>query len=624
MRYDFIGHLCAYLCDDCREDLSDVTIRLYRLTDPAQASERAGARAKDTFTILSSDQVDAKADHLIAEGETDDDGRFTISLSGEQQDYNGEAFEIDVRLTSAPGQDAEVAPVQFSITTLQPRWRKGDDGAVAALEYCIPYRFWCAVRERLNAWVLCGRVVHCETGQPLGKGLTVRAFDRDWIQDDPLGSATTDADGRFRIYYAPAAFQEGTFLDVELVGGPDLYFHVNSALGTPLLREDPSRGRDADRENAGPCFCVELCAEDRPEDPPEGEPYPAFHSIGNVLYETEMDSAPAGTGRTLSGNRAFYATLRLNGVGAKTFDGGPMEYKFQSRALDASGTPTGPWTDIEASQIAKTVIGTWERFDPDFPGDPTPIKSERYIIGAAAGPNERAAPLVDGWVQVPQESNVFAPSGHFEPNGNLIRLDSRTLQAFTPIDLTGLEAGNSVTSTGAPLGQNRHFALRMRIRRRADGATPPGPSSVSGECQHIAIHNQRYDNITYHPSWAGRTESNVLGVGMLDIQQLATDGCAEVADALDVEFTAAHPNLGAVSIRMEGPGGPYAFDVPAASSPGDRFGVTSTFRDTDGDVVPVGDLTPCAYIVSIAVQILLTTGDSVPDNLNDRIAFCKA
>jgi len=262
MRYDFIGHLCAYLCDDCREDLSDVTIRLYRLTNPAEASERAGARAKDTFTILSSPQVDAKADHLIAEGETDDDGRFTIFLSGEQQDYNGEAFEIDVRLASAPGQDAEVAPVQFSITTLQPRWRKGDDGAVAALEYCIPYRFWCAVRERLDAWVLCGRVVHCETGQSLGKGLTIRAFDRDWIQDDPLGSATTDANGRFRIHYAPAAFQEGTFLDVELVGGPDLYFHVNSAPGTTLLREDPSRGRDPDRENVGPCFCVELCAED--------------------------------------------------------------------------------------------------------------------------------------------------------------------------------------------------------------------------------------------------------------------------------------------------------------------------------------------------------------------------
>jgi hypothetical protein len=624
MRYDFRGYLCAYLCDDCREDLSGVLVRLYRPESEAIATERAGARAKDTFAILSSDQVDAKASRLIAEGKTDTRGRFTVTMSGDQQDYDGEAFEIDVRVSSAPGQDGDVEPVQFSITVLQPRWRKGDNGAVAAWEYCLPHRFWCAVRERLDAWVICGQVLHCETGEPLGKGLTVRAFDRDWIQDDPLGSATTDGSGRFRIYYAPPAFKEGTFIDVELFGGPDIYFYVDSSLGTPLLREDPSRGRDSDRENAGPCFCVEICVEGGPEDTPDDEPYPAFHSIGNYLYETEIDSAPAGTGRTLSGDRAFYATLRLNGVGAKTFDGGPMEYKFQSRELDASGTPTGSWTDIEASQIAKTVIGTWEQFDPDFPGDPTPIKSERYIIGSAPGPNERAASIVNGWVQVPQESNVFAPSGHFEPNGNLIRLDSRTLRTFTNIDLTGLEAGNSVTSTGAPLGQNRHFALRMLVRRRADGATPPGSTSVSGACQHVAIHNQRYDNITYHPSWAGRTESDVLGVGMLDIQQLASDGCAEISGTLDVQFTAAHPNLGAVSIRMEGPGGPYSFDVPAATSPGDRFGTTSTFRDTDGNVVAVGDLAPCAYIVSIAVQILLTTGDSVPDNLDDRIAFCKA
>jgi hypothetical protein len=34
-------------------------------------------------------------------------------------------------------------------------------------------------------------------------------------------------------------------------------------------------------------------------------------------------------------------------------------------------------------------------------------------------------------------------------------------------------------------------------------------------------------------------------------------------------------------------------------------------------------LGPCAYIVTLSVQILLTTGDGVPDNLIDQIAFCK-
>jgi hypothetical protein len=34
-------------------------------------------------------------------------------------------------------------------------------------------------------------------------------------------------------------------------------------------------------------------------------------------------------------------------------------------------------------------------------------------------------------------------------------------------------------------------------------------------------------------------------------------------------------------------------------------------------------LPPCAYIVSLSVQILLTTGDSAPNPLIDQIAFCK-
>jgi hypothetical protein len=37
----------------------------------------------------------------------------------------------------------------------------------------------------------------------------------------------------------------------------------------------------------------------------------------------------------------------------------------------------------------------------------------------------------------------------------------------------------------------------------------------------------------------------------------------------------------------------------------------------------VGGLPPCAYIVTLSVQVLLTTGDAVPSNLYDQIAFCK-
>jgi hypothetical protein len=120
----------------------------------------------------------------------------------------------------------------------------------------------------------------------------------------------------------------------------------------------------------------------------------------------------------------------------------------------------------------------------------------------------------------------------------------------------------------------------------------------------------------HHPSWAGFTDPpGTIGVRLLDIQQLLVNGCVEITNALDVLFTAAHPNLGAVSITMTGPGGPYGFTLPPAV-PGERFGTaTPNFS--------VAALQPCAYIVTLEVQLLLTTGDSVPSDLFDQIAFCK-
>jgi hypothetical protein len=55
------------------------------------------------------------------------------------------------------------------------------------------------VRSRFGAWVICGRVTVCDTGAPVA-AVKVSAFDVDWLQDDPLGAAITDTNGKFRIY----------------------------------------------------------------------------------------------------------------------------------------------------------------------------------------------------------------------------------------------------------------------------------------------------------------------------------------------------------------------------------------------------------------------------------------
>jgi hypothetical protein len=290
-----------------------------------------------------------------------------------------------------------------------------------------------------------------------------------------------------------------------------------------------------------------------------------------------------------------------------------MEYRFEAQEIDAAGTPLGPWTPVAPGQIQPTKIGLWEKFDPDFPGDPDPIKTKDYVVNGVPGPDVLVPAIVAGWIRVPQESNVFGVEGSFVPNGDMIILDTRTLAPFPSIDLTGLVTGNSSTSTGQPLAQNRHFSLRLRVREV--GSVTAG--LVAGTCQHVAINNRLYDDITHHPAWMPVVTSNQLAVAMVDVAQLMSTGCVEIADDLDVVFTAAHPTLGAVTLSMSGPGGPYGFTLPAPATPGDHFG-TATPGFT------VADLDPCAYIITLSVQVLLTTGDSIPSDLIDPIAFCKA
>ena len=608
--YIFRGRLCGRICDECPEDLANIKIRLYSLRDDQDAIRLATAEAKQTFSQLTPAQVQQKKGALLAETETDGRGAFSFTLRPESG-YDGSAFELDLVIERVPGQTGEPAskPIQFSLTTLQPQWRETNDGLVWGWDYCLPHRLWCFIRGLFGAWTICGTVALCDTGQRVG-GVRVKAFDRDWLQDDALGEAITDGTGRFRIDYSAADFRPGTFIDVELFGGPDLYFQVETLGGVALLNEAPSRGRDADRENAGPCFCIALCIDKMPDQ--QDEPPPVFLRVGGFDYATDIDSAPAGTGLTVGSGRAFCNVNRLNGVLPKTLNGNPMEYRFEIRELAANGAPITGWTTILPGQIARTEIGDLLRFSPDFPGDPNPIKAIPYTVNGIAGPGEAVADIIDNWIRVPQESDVFAPQGFFQPNGDMIRLNSETIAPNPGVDLTGLVTGNSVTSTGQPLVQNRHFAIRMRVREVGDA----GAGIPAGTCQHIAVNNTLYDNILRHPTWMPQLVSDQLAVVMVDIGQLQLDGCAQIGTDLDVLITTAHPTLGAVTVSMTGPGGPYSFTEPPAA-PGERSGTaTPNFI--------VGDLAPCAYVVHLSVEVLLTTGDSTPTNRTDHIAFTKA
>ncbi len=614
MAYLFKGALRGALCRDCVEPLAGVTIKAYRTVPDRDTTPRAVAQAKDTFTPVDMAAQNAKSSRLLAEAVIDEGGNFTLDFSG-SSNYGGEAVEIAVYCSTVPRlkpTQRPIGPLQFCITTLQPLWREIGNDRVAAWNYTIPFRYWCGVRGRFGAWVICGRILHCETRAPIG-GVRVRAFDVDWLQDDALGDAVTDGLGHFRIDFATADFQKTIFspsINLEWTGGPDLYFRIETLSGTSLLPEPPSRGRASDRENAGPCTCVELCLH---EQPPTNEPLPVFDALGGYPFASAVHSAVPGTGLTMGDTRAFFASVRLNGVLPKLLAGQPMEYRFEWRATDAVGNAAAAWLPVAAGQFGVTDLGRLERYAPAFPGDPNPIKTSHVHADPAvpAGGPVHAA-IVAGWIRVPQFSNVFGAEGFFDPNGNMLTLITPALVASPVVDVTGVTAGISITSLGAALTANRHVAMRMRVRQVGN----PASEVDAGTCFHVAIENTAYDGVAKGGSWAPAMLNGQLAVVSVDALHLRSNGCAGITSGLDVVLTTAHANLGTVSLSMSGPGGPYAFTLPAAV-PGERFGTAVA------NGWAFGNLTDCAYIITLCAQVLLTTGDSVPNDVWDQIGFCK-
>jgi len=355
-------------------------------------------------------------------------------------------------------------------------------------------------------------------------------------------------------------------------------------------------------------YCILVC--------PPPSLFPVFTSIGGYDYIPDVHSALGGNGRTIGDDRAFFNTLRLNGILTQTLGGQPMEYRFETRPTDAAGNPlgAGTWSPVLPAQIARTEIGHWERFNFIT----MTIETKKYTVNGTVGPNELVAPIApDGWIKVPQENNWLSAAGAFGSNGNMIELVTQSLQAFPAQNETGTVGGGAPHH---PLAQDVYYGMRMRIRQ----VGVPGSETSGGTCVHVAIADTLYDNITRHPYWNGGLQpAGQLGVAVLDIAELKAHPCSEITNSLTVQFCAAHPNLGGVSISMSGPGGPYPFNLPAAGV-GEWFGTaTIPAPPPSPPGWTLAGLKPCAYIVTLQVDLLLTNGDGVPNPLYDQIAFCK-
>jgi hypothetical protein len=341
-----------------------------------------------------------------------------------------------------------------------------------------------------------------------------------------------------------------------------------------------------------------------------------FTKIGALYYDTQIDSHVPGDGLTIADDRAFFSSIRLNG-GISVVDGAPLvEYRFETATTAPDGTSPGPWTEVAPNQIGPTNIGSFIRpiAVPPFE-EVIPVWVNHPAPGVF-----NITPNADGWIQVPPmfpvPPMVPGPGFRFVPGSDLIMLDTTTLSPFvTSVDETGVAAGDPAT---APLQTDVHYGIRMRMRNV--GST--GDGTEAGTCSHIAINNTRYANISHHPYWPGGLfgASDELAVASIGIAELAAAPCSELTNSLTVQFTAAHSNLGPVTISLEGPGGPYPFALSptAPEDPGENwYGTASPSGWT------FASLPPCAYLLDMYATVLLTTGDADPLPLHDYIAFCK-
>lgn len=635
MAYIFKGRLCGYICDECPEPLSHAKVRLYRAAKGRNVTALAVANPKETFQILSDDQVREKGSLLIAEAETDDAGNFSVELAGK---YGGEAFEIDVYCgTVPPGlkpRPGVLPPVQFSITTVQPLWRQIDEGtAVAVFNYCVPARYWCTVLARRRLWVICGRLTTCEKPRSPIAGAEVEAFDADWLQDDALGTATTDADGRFRIYYTRHDFEKTIFpfINVELFGGPDVYFVVKFN-GVPILTEGQAQGRSPGRENAHTCLCVELCTDNIPHTPPEKLPHwTKVASRFNVQFDA------------LDLNNNFSAEGYAGTPGEAYVFGGGVDLDGNCPFKNAAAPAHGLKYRFLAAEWGYTAPGPRPGVMPSisplpFPANAEPNATWKVVTGSATWVGDVYYPDPGGLNPFRGHSVYVAPDAD-----GWIHLDGLVVN----VPLTGGGTTNVTLSDDSLTGNwvRSGFLLAMNTVPLTGTPAPPawfskaqaGRSLTDGEkavIRRFTVVFQVRDVVTNTDVFAEVRDSiifdNSPALGIVNVEQLLSNACSPInlGATINLRYTVDHPHLRYFHMRIKN----NATDPvhTEASLPGGDFAAGSFFfrggasgpaaPPSPGDPVPVslaGD-PACAY----AVKLRYATRHYLTGEGADEVLYC--
>ncbi|GIG20248.1 hypothetical protein Cch01nite_09720 [Cellulomonas chitinilytica] len=610
MAYEIRGALQGTLCHDWKEPLAGLELRAYRSTGE-RSTERAVAPDKETFHEIADGE---RPDAPLAVAVVDASGSYVLRI--EDRSYDGEALDLDLYCATPPRpkHDPDAEPRQFAVTTLQPRWRQTEKDFLAAWDYALPERFWCHILALFGIWTISGYVTTCDDRTPI-PGAVVSAFDADWLQDDPLGSATTDGTGHYVLTYLASSFRKTPFspyVNVELTEGPDVYVKVELG-GQPIITETQADGRAKGRQNVGHCFCLDLCTDKivgGPETTPHWQQVEVFDiHPGNGLPGSTFDSLgyadPAGGAYVFGGT----VTLRGNCPLTDVVTGHSLKYRFLVGEYTWTGgveDPANPPTVAPASlspvttQVGGTLVGYVFYTDGNGAAQSSPVV---VTAGDLDG---------DGFVQVdglavtvpmynpPGSTAVVNVSGsNFLRTFDLMELNTAAITAVHPPKKPG---GLPIAQAGETLPANeqepvRRYRLQFEVR----------------------------DAVTDSPLFTDQLESIIFDnspvIAALDLEELRLNGCNPLSGATTIHLleTVDHPHLRnfSVSITNNGgtvhsppqtPAGAFVTGVYSfrggASGPHNGSGTGGIAIDVSGDPA-------CAYAVNlswITRRYLDTTG----------------
>jgi hypothetical protein len=609
MNYIIKGNLRGLLCSDCELPVAGTSVKVYRPSDQQNETRLAVADPKQTFHQVNEDELKAKERLFITQADVQENGDFTIEIDGGKSGYEGGSIDVDWYCGNVPFKiplPKKDPVLQFHITTLQPLYKSTQENVqYAYFDYRIDSKWFCRILTLLDIWVVCGYVTDCETKAPIG-GVRVFAYDVDWLQDDALGNAFTDNNGKFTIVYPGDNFRKTLlpWLNVEWPAGPDYYFRIESSSGTVLLNEDRTRGRQNDRHNANNCFCVKLCTKG-------GGEVPWFTSVGNFSITSDID----GSGKTLMSKfgaggtgYGFFGSVKLGGYATKkvpTAPASPLFYRFLFSTDNVNFNPvTTAQMEATALKVATRQV-TWNGTTAfqDVVIDINQLASVPDNVPADNYPNpipdHVLHPDANGWVRVDQPA---LDNGFY---GSLFYLNTATI-------IGGGDASAGLTpGLAVPVADQKNGKMLYIKFQTTDDPTNPGSPNLNTQLLIGKIYVNNWNE-----------------VNLLKLEELFAgggSGCTPVSGTAHADYTVDHELIASWSLSVWSNATGTVSGLPSGTIP---RGEAKKF-DLASPPVPYV-LTPpfsawpsCAYSLTLTTYRKLTTGESNDWAKTNQVIFCK-